>query len=93
MSNSYDYYTCKNLILCYSDFTPQQHKQIVKKNGSNNQYKPQKMRYAEYIRTQPGFSTFANKKYVNPDYPNSPINLQTTVAAKQVCFRNVWCKL
>jgi len=93
MSNSYCKYTCSNLILCNNDFTPQQNKQTVKKNGSNNQYKPQKMRYAEYIRTQPGFSTFANKKYVNPDYPNCPINLQTTVAAKQLCFRNVWCKL
>jgi hypothetical protein len=93
MSNSYRKYTCSNLILCNNDFTPQQRSQTVKRNGSNNQYKPQNMRYAEYIRTQPGFSTFANKKYVNPDYPNSPINLQTTVAAKQLCFRNVWCKL
>jgi hypothetical protein len=93
MSNSYCKYTCSNLILCYSDFTPQQHKQIVKRNGSDNQYKPQKMRYANYVNSQRGLSTFANKKYVNPDYPASPINLQTTVAAKQLCFRNVWCKL
>ena len=93
MSNSYQKFVSDTLILCNSDFTPQQNKQIVKRNGSNNQYKSQKMRYAEYIRTQPGFSTFANKKYVNPNYPASPINLQTTAAAKQLCFRNVWCKL
>jgi len=93
MSNSYCKYTCSNLILCYSDFTPQEHKQVVKRNGSDNQYKPQKMRYAEYIRTQPGFSTFAIINFLIRYYPISPINLHTTVAAKQLCFRNVWCKL
>jgi hypothetical protein len=71
----------------------QDRKKRVLKNGSNNQYKPKNMRYAQYIRTQPGFTTFANKKYVNPLLPKAPINLQTTVAAKQLCFTNVWCGL
>lgn len=73
--------------------TSQAKKLRVLKNGSNNQYKPIKMRYAAYIRTEPGFMTFASKKYVNPLLPRAPINLQTTVAAKQLCFRNVWCGL
>jgi len=71
----------------------QDRKMRVLKNGSNNQYKPKNMRYAQYIRTQPGFTTFASKKYVNPLLPRAPINLQTTVAAKQLCFTSVWCGL
>lgn len=71
----------------------QQRKARILKKGSNNQYKPIKMRYAAYVRTQPGFTTFANKAYVNPRLPLAPINLQTTVAAKQICFRNMWCNL
>lgn len=53
----------------------------VLKNGPNS-YNQKAMRYSAYVKSEPGFETFAGKKVPG---------VQRVVANKQQCFQNAIC--
>ena len=60
----------------------QRNKKIRVLKTSPNSYNQKAMRYSAYVKSEPGFETFASKKVAG---------VQAVVANKQQCFQNAIC--
>jgi len=70
---------CPDMV-CKTE-TQLQKKLRVLKTGPNS-YNQKAMRYSAYVKSEPGFETFASKKVPG---------VQAVVANKQQCFQNAIC--